>query len=309
MSAAGQEDDIAFDRSFVAAPGELLRMSPRVRRMVAGNPGPMTFTGTCTYVVGSGEVAIIDPGPDLPEHIAALLDTLRHETVSHILVTHTHRDHSAAAAALKAATGARIIGCAAYAAPPTGHDGAFDAAHDITYAPDAVMSEADVVAGKDFSLRAVATPGHTGNHLAFALAEEAALFSGDHVMAWATSVIIPPDGVMADYMASLEKLQRRADAIYWPGHGNAVREPQPYVTALIRHRRKRETAILTQLATVAMTVADLVAAIYRNLDPALKGAAGCSVRAHLDDLVARGEVSAIPALDSEAKSDMIYRLI
>lgn len=305
MSVAGQGDDIAFDRAFIAAPGELLPVSPRVRRMLACNPGPMTFTGTCTYVVGSGDVAIIDPGPDLPDHIAALLDALRYETVSHILVTHTHRDHSAAAAPLKAATGAKIIGCAAYAASQSGDENAFDAAHDLTYAPDAVMSDADVVAGKDFSLRAVATPGHTGNHLAFALAEDAALFSGDHVMAWATSVVIPPDGVMADYMASLERLQRRADAIYWPGHGNAVREPQRYVEALIRHRRKREAAILTQLAAAEMTAVELVAAIYRNLDPALKGAAACSVRAHLDDLMARGRV----ATDFAAGPEPIYRLI
>ncbi len=309
MSAIGQGDDIAFDRSFVAAPGELLQISRRVRRMLAGNPGPMTFTGTCTYVVGSGEVAIVDPGPDLPEHVAALLKALRHETVGHILVTHTHRDHSAAAAVLKAATGARIVGCAAYAAPPAEHDSAFDAAHDITYAPDAVMSEADVVAGKDFTLRAVATPGHTSTHLAFALAEEAALFSGDHVMAWATSVVIPPDGAMADYMASLEKLRCRSDAIYWPGHGNAVREPQPYLEALIRHRLKRETAILAQLAASEMTVRDLVAAIYQNLDPVLKRAAGYSVLAHLDDLVARGRVGTVATANSAAGFEPIYRLI
>ncbi len=283
--------EICFDRSFVGAPGELLQLSPRVRRMLAGNPGPMTFTGTCTYVVGSGAVAIIDPGPDLPEHVAALLRALRHETVSHILVTHTHRDHSGAAVALKAATGAKIIGCAAsgtLAVPE--RDAGLDAGHDETYAPDAVMSEGDAIAGRDFSLRAVATPGHTGNHLAFAMAEEAALFSGDHVMAWSTSVVIPPDGTMADYMASLEKLQHRADAIYWPGHGNAVREPQPYLGALIHHRHQREAAILARLGTAEATVADLVAAIYPDLDPALHHAAGLSVLAHLEDLIARGRV-------------------
>ncbi len=305
MSTFGQGDDITFDRSFVAAPGELLQISPRVRRMLAANPGPMTFSGTCTYVVGSGDVAIIDPGPDLPDHVAALLHALRHETVSHILVTHTHRDHSAAAAALKAKTGAKIIGCAAYTVPHPGEDGAFDAAHDLTYVPDAVMRDADVIAGKDFSLCAVATPGHTGNHLAFALAEDAALFSGDHVMAWATSVVIPPDGAMADYMASLEKLRRRADFIYWPGHGNAVREPQRYLEALIRHRLKREAAIMVELAAAEMTPTDLVAAIYRNLDPALKRAAGCSIRAHLDDLVARGRV----VVDTGAGPEPSYRLI
>lgn len=286
---------MAFDRSFVGAPGELLSLTQLVRRMVAGNPGPMTFTGTCTYVVGHGEVAIIDPGPDLPGHVAALLDALRHETVSHILVTHTHRDHCAAAAALKAATGAKIIGCAAHVVPhvaPVSGDyaGGGDSAHDSSYVPDAVMGEGDEIAGKDFALQAVATPGHTGNHLSFALAAEDALFSGDHVMAWSTSVIIPPDGAMADYMASLQKLQRRGDAIYWPGHGSPVQQPQPYLSALIWHRRQREAAILAELGRGATTVSELVPAIYQRLDPALQAAARLSVLAHLEDLVGRGRV-------------------
>lgn len=304
MKREDQADDISFDRSSVGMTDELQRMSPRVRRILAGNPGPMTFTGTCSYVVGSGEVAVIDPGPALPEHIDALLHALRHESISHILVTHTHRDHCAAAVALKAATGAKIIGCAAYVAPASEAGEVLDSAHDETYAPDTVMQQGDVIAGRDFSLQAVATPGHTGNHLAFALAEEEALFSGDHVMAWATSVVIPGDGAMSDYIDSLEKLQRRAETIYWPGHGNAVREPQAYLAALIRHRRRREAAILAQLGKGEMTVADLVAAIYRGLDPALHRAAGLSVLAHLDDLAARGRVG------TEAVADRVaYRLI
>ncbi len=299
MNSEAHPAEIAFDRSFVGAPGELLSLTPLIRRMVAGNPGPMTFTGTCTYVVGHGEVAIIDPGPDLPGHVAALLDALRHEAVSHILVTHTHRDHCGAAAALKAATGAKIMGCAAHVVPhvaphvaPVSGDitGGGDSVHDSSYVPDAVMGEGDVITAKDFALQAVATPGHTGSHLSFALAPEAALFSGDHVMAWSTSVVIPPDGAMADYMASLEKLQRRSDAIYWPGHGNPVREPQLYLSALIRHRRQREAAILAELGRGATTVSELVAAIYQGLDPALQAAARLSVIAHLEDLAARGRV-------------------
>ena len=300
MTGETQNADIVFDRSFVGAPGELLSLTPLVRRMLADNPGPMTFTGTCTYVVGHGEVAVIDPGPDLPQHVAALLQALRHESVSHILVTHTHRDHSAAAAALKAATGAKLIGCAAHRAAASPDDGdGLESAHDRTYAPDAVMSEGDIIAAKDFSLQAVATPGHTGNHLAFALAGEDALFSGDHVMAWSTSVVIPPDGAMRDYMASLDKLQRRCDTIYWPGHGGPVRDPQTYVAALIRHRQHREAAILAALGQGAeqggMSVADIVAAVYQGLDPALHGAAGLSVLAHLEDLAARGRVRSASA--------------
>lgn len=310
MNNEAQSAEIAFDRSFVAAPGELLSLTPRVRRMVADNPGPMTFTGTCTYVIGQGEVAVIDPGPDLPQHVAALLAALRHETVSHILVTHTHRDHCGAAAALKAATGAKIIGCAAaHLAPAPSDDGnGSDSAHDLSYAPDAVMSEGDVIAANDFTLQAVATPGHTGNHLSFALAAEEALFSGDHVMAWSSSVIIPPDGAMADYMKSLEKLQRRGDAVYWPGHGGPVRAPQPYLTALIRHRRQREAAILAALGRGAMTATALVAAVYQGLDPSLKAAARLSVLAHLEDLAARGRVRIDAAQDAGRNRDAFYRL-
>ena len=278
--------------------------------MVAGNPGPMTFTGTCTYVIGQGEVAVIDPGPDLPRHVAALLAALRHETVSSILVTHTHRDHCGAAAALKAATGAKIIGCAqARLAPvPSGAGNEVDSAHDLSYAPDAVMREGDEIAAKSFVLQAVATPGHTGNHLSFALAAEAALFSGDHVMAWSSSVIIPPDGTMADYMDSLEKLQRRGDAIYWPGHGGPVRAPQPYLMALIRHRRRREAALLAALGGGAMTATALVAAVYPGLDPSLKAAARLSLLAHLEDLAARGRLRIEAAQDADRHRDGVYRL-
>jgi glyoxylase-like metal-dependent hydrolase (beta-lactamase superfamily II) len=280
--------DIVFDRSRVGPPGKLVSLTSGVRRMIADNPGPMTFTGTCTYVVGRGDVAVIDPGPDLPQHVAALLDTLRHERISHILVTHTHRDHCGAAAALKAATGARLVGCAPYAAQKQ-TDGREDV-HEPLYAPDAVMRDGETVEGPQFVLECVATPGHTGNHLSFALKVENALFSGDHVMAWSTSVIIPPDGVMSDYMASLEKLQHRRETIYWPGHGAPVKEPQAYVAALIRHRRGREASILAELSRGEASIAELVAAVYRGLDPSLQAAAQLSVLAHLEDLEKRGLV-------------------
>jgi glyoxylase-like metal-dependent hydrolase (beta-lactamase superfamily II) len=308
MNAEAAEEELRFDRSSVGAPGELQSLTPLVRRMLADNPGPMTFSGTCTYVIGHGKVAIIDPGPALASHVQALLQALRNETVTHILVTHTHRDHCGAAAVLQAATGAKILGCAPHMVLALEESEAVDSAHDVSYRPDAVLGEGDSVTMQDFALAAVATPGHTGNHLSFALAEEAALFTGDHVMAWSTSVVIPPDGSMADYMASLEKLQRRCDQIYWPGHGAPVRAPQPYVSALIRHRRQREAAILAALAEQARTPAELVGVIYLGLDPALHGAAQLSLRAHLEDLAGRGRVG-IDAVDATGQSGRRYRLI
>lgn len=301
----GDAPDLVFDRAFAATPGELVVLTPNVRRLLADNPGPMTFTGTCTYVVGHGEVAIIDPGPDLETHVASLLLALRDETVSHILVTHSHRDHSAAAAALKAATGAKIIGCgpAPKAAAIAGSEVVVDSAHDLAYVPDRVMRDAEMASIGGLTLQAVATPGHTGNHLSFALAEDNALFTGDHVMAWATSVVIPPDGAMGDYMNSLEKLARRNDVIYWPGHGGPVREPQSYVAALMHHRRQREAAILAALGRGPQTVNGLVARVYRGLAPALEPAAQQSALAHLLDLADRRLVrveTAPAARDSEA---------
>ena len=203
--------EISLDRSFSGAMGELVRLSPLVRRMVAGNAGPMTFTGTCTYVVGTGEVTVIDPGPDRPEHIAALLAALRGETITTILVTHTHRDHSPGARALKAATGARIIGCAPHDFSQWAAGNPAGAVHDSSYEPGMILREGEVIEAKNFSLVCVETPGHAKNHLAFALPQENALFSGDHVMAWSTSVVMPPDGAMCLYMASLAKLIVRQD--------------------------------------------------------------------------------------------------
>lgn len=286
------DQDIHFDLRSPGVPDRLVRLTPLIRRIVADNPGPMTFTGTCTYVVGAGDVTIIDPGPNSPAHLAALLQALGKERVRHILVSHTHRDHSAGAAALKAETGADIIGCAPYVAPSGGGDTGLDAAHDRTYRPDAVLAEGDEIAGSGYTLKVIATPGHTANHLAFALPEERALFSGDHVMAWATSVVIPPDGRMRDYMASLEKLLAREDMQYWPGHGGGLTEPQRMVRALLHHRRLREAAILAALDKGPAEIPALVASVYQGLDPRLKGAAALSVLAHLQDLTERALVHA-----------------
>jgi glyoxylase-like metal-dependent hydrolase (beta-lactamase superfamily II) len=297
-------DDLMFDADFPVPAGACLRLSPLVRRVVAGNAGSFTFTGTCSYILGEGRVAIVDPGPDLPEHVAALLDAVRGETVTHIVVSHTHRDHSPAARTVKAATGAPIVGCGAHrpARPlALGEANALEASADLDHRPDRELFDGDVLEGAGWRLETVATPGHMANHLCFALPDEKALFSADHVMAWATSIVAPPDGAMGDYIASLEKVRRRDDAIYWPGHGGPVREPQRFVRALLHHRRQREASILARLAAGDRTIAAMVPAIYQGLAPALTSAAGLSVFAHLEDLVARGIVwtEGPPTLQSE----------
>jgi glyoxylase-like metal-dependent hydrolase (beta-lactamase superfamily II) len=297
-------DDLTFDVDFAPAAGESVRLSPLVRRIVAGNPGPFTFRGTCSYIVGEGRVAIIDPGPDSPEHVAALLDAVRGETVTHIAVSHTHRDHSPAAAALKSATGAPIVGCGPHrrARPLVeGETKPLEASGDLDYAPDTELREGDSISGPGWTLSAVETPGHTANHLAFALPQETALFSADHVMAWSTTVVAPPDGSMTAFMASLDKLRGRDETVYWPGHGGPVRDPRRFVRALIRHRRQREASILNRLAAGDRTIPEMVGAMYQGLAPALRGAAGLSVFAHLEDLVARGQAESDgpPTLESQ----------
>lgn len=269
--------------------GQVERLSPRVRRVLARNPSAFTFTGTGTYIIGTDRVAVIDPGPDDPAHLAALTEALGGETVSHIVVTHTHRDHSPAAVPLKAATGAPVVGCAPLAL--SDHGPKVEEGFDRTYAPDRVLADGESVAGPDWTLTAVHTPGHTSNHLCFALEEEAALFTGDHVMGWSTSVVTPPDGSMAAYMASLRKLLDRDDALYYPTHGPAVTEPKRLVRGLITHRKQREGQILKLLGQGAKPIPALVAVMYANVAPVLHPAAGRSVLAHLIDLHARGLVA------------------
>jgi glyoxylase-like metal-dependent hydrolase (beta-lactamase superfamily II) len=285
------DDDLTFDADDAAA-GKLMRVSPLVRRLIADNPSPFTYTGTCSYIVGEGSVAIVDPGPLVDSHIEALLEAVRGENVRYILVTHTHRDHSPAAARLKAATGATIVGARAFApSGPAGEAKGLDASHDLSYAPDRALEDGERVAGRGYTLEAIATPGHAANHLAFALIEENSLFSGDHVMGWSTTVVAPPDGSMGDYMASLEKLRAREESLFWPGHGGPVREPQRYMRGLAHHRRQREAAILGRIEAGDETIDTIVAAIYVGLDPRLVGAARLSTLAHLQDLVGRGLVA------------------
>jgi glyoxylase-like metal-dependent hydrolase (beta-lactamase superfamily II) len=276
-----------FDETGVA-----MRLSPLVRRVLAPNPSPFTYHGTQSYVIGTGDLAVIDPGPADEAHLAALAEAIAGRPVVAILCTHTHRDHSPAARPLADLTGAPIVGCAPLALRDDGPRA--DAAFDPDYAPDQVLLDGEQVMGQDWTLTAIATPGHTSNHLCFALEEEGALFSGDHVMGWSTSVVSPPDGDMTAYLASLERLMGRSDTVYYPAHGDPIPEPQRFVRHMLGHRRMREGQILRLLdRDGALAISDLVAAMYVGLDPRLLGAAGRSVLAHLLDIEGRGLVERI----------------
>ena len=291
------DEPIPFDRSIDAKPDEPAQLSPLVRRLIANNGGPFTFTGTCTYLVGTTEIAIIDPGPENTSHRDALLNLIGNAKVKAILVTHTHKDHSPGALALKSVTGAPILGPALPATAPSldpMRAQVLDAGHDRGYAPDRVLTEGDRIEGNGYSLDVLATPGHTSNHLAFALAQESSLFSGDHVMAWSTTVVAPPDGSMHAYMRSLAKLQSRADAVLWPGHGGPVKEPQRFVRALAHHRRQRERAILARVKAGDGTADKIARVVYAGLAPALRGAASLSVEAHLIHLAEQDLIASDP---------------
>lgn len=266
-----------------------IQLEPLVTRVLAANPSPFTYTGTQTYLVGTSDVAVIDPGPDLPEHLDALIAAISGRPVRAILCTHTHRDHSPASRPLAAATGAPIIGCAALVLDDDGPRS--DAAFDRDYAPDRVLADGEAISGEGWTLEAVATPGHTSNHLCFALRESGALFTGDHIMGWSTSVVAPPDGDMGAYMTSLDKLLARDDRVYYPAHGPEVTSPQRLARGMMGHRKQREGQILRLLGQQVGAIPDMVTRMYVGLDPRLTGAAGRSVLAHLIDLQNRGLVT------------------
>lgn len=294
---------IPFDRRFDAPYETVERVAPRIRRLLARNPSPFTFKGTGVYIVGDAKVAVIDPGPDDAEHLAALKRALEGVTVTHILVTHTHRDHSPAARALKHWTGAKTYGYG-----PHGEKGD-ETAHveeggDFDFKPDASVRDGDVIAGDGFAFDCVHTPGHTSNHMCYGLRDERALFTGDHVMGWSTSVVVPPDGDMAAYMASLRKLLGRDDCVYWPTHGGPVRDPKPLVQALIAHRLEREAQILACLKRGLTRIPDMVRALYADVDSRLYPAAAMSVLAHLIQMVREGRVRC----DGEPVLSSAYRL-
>jgi glyoxylase-like metal-dependent hydrolase (beta-lactamase superfamily II) len=300
-------DDIPFNKKLDLAPDTVDEPVPGVRRVMANNPGPFTFKGTLSYIVGRGKVAIVDPGPDDAAHIGALLDAVRGETVTHIFVTHTHRDHSPAVPAIKAATGAIVYAEGPHRAARPLHIGEhnpLDSSGDRDFRPDVQLKDREVVEGEGWAIEAVTTPGHTANHMAFALKDRNILFAGDHVMGWATSIVAPPDGAMSDYMASLDKLARRDEDLYFSGHGPAIPDAKRFVNYYILHRKAREASILHRLGKGAADIPSIVRAIYIGIDPRLTGAAGLSVLAHMEDLVSRGlvETDGAPAIDG------IYRL-
>ena len=264
----------------------LEELEPGIARVLAHNPSAFTYYGTQTYLIGGEELAVIDPGPDLPEHVEALEKAIGGRKVAAIMCTHTHRDHSPAARPLGERTGAPIIGCAPLALESVGPRA--DASFDGNYEPDRVLEDGEVIEVGGEPVIAVATPGHTSNHLCFAY--RGALFSGDHVMGWSTTVVVPPDGEMAAYMQSLEKLRQRDDRIYYPAHGPAVTRPQQYVRHLVGHRMQREKQILNLVHQKPRPIPEIVANAYPGLDPRLTAAAGGSVFAHLLDLQNRGLV-------------------
>ena len=269
--------------------GEIEQLEPLVRRVLAPNGSPFTYTGTQTYLVGDGAgLAVIDPGPAETAHLEALIRAIGGTPVLAIACTHTHRDHSPAAAPLATLTGAPVIGCAPLVLETD--EPRADAPFDKAYAPDRVLKDGEKLEGPGWTLTALATPGHTSNHLCFALEESGALFTGDHVMGWSTTVVAPPDGDMAAYMASLEKLHARDDRVYYPAHGPAVHNPRQLVRGMIGHRRQRERQILKLLGQAPQAIAELVPRMYKGIDQRLWPAAGQSVKAHLIDLERRGAV-------------------
>lgn len=290
--------EIPFLRESQPVIGQAEAIHPLVRRVVCGNPSPFTYHGTNSYIVGRGRLAIIDPGPVDDAHLHALLHAVRNETVTHIIVTHTHRDHSPGAAALKAATGAATWAFGPHGVRP---GPGVEAGGDTDFQPDHRLADGESIAGAGWTLTAVHTPGHTSNHLSFALAEANALFSADHVMAWSTSVVSPPDGDMGAYMASLRKLLAREDALYWPGHGPALPDPKPYVAAVLAHREEREQDILGCLAEGLDTVPAIVTRLYTHVPQKMHAAAGRSVLAHLISMVQTGRVRCEGAPTTEAR--------
>jgi hydroxyacylglutathione hydrolase len=302
--------ELEFDRAFEPRHGKAVRLSPLVRRITAANQSPFTFHGTNTYLVGDRSLAVIDPGPDDPAHAEAILRAAKGAAIIAIVVTHTHRDHSPNARRLAEMTGAPTYGEGPHRPSRprgSGETDTLDASGDRSFVPDHRLTDGAALGGAGWTLVTVPTPGHAANHLAFALPEENALFSGDHVMAWSTTVVAPPDGAMADYMASLDRLiQRQAaglDQILWPGHGGPVKDPASFLPSLRQHRRERERAILDRLAAGDERIPAMVATIYRDVPVGLHGGAALSVLAHLEDLVARGLVVA----DGTASLDARYR--
>lgn len=301
-------DSPAFDLAFEPAYGQAVPVVAGVERVTVNNPGPFTFFGTNSYIVGSSSVAVIDPGPEDEAHFQALMAALAGRQVTHIFVSHTHRDHSPLARRLQAATGAVTVGQGPHRPARPLRDGEinpFSESSDLSFVPDIVLGDGQSLSGDGWALTAVLTPGHTANHAAFALEGRDILFSGDHVMAWSTSIVAPPDGSMADYMESLDRLIARDDRLLLPGHGGPVTQPAGFLQALKAHRLRREQAVLARVAAGDERISEMVKVIYRDTDPKLHGAAALSVLAHIENLMERGEIAA----DGPPSLAATYRLL
>jgi glyoxylase-like metal-dependent hydrolase (beta-lactamase superfamily II) len=284
--------------------GSVSQIAPGIRRVIANNPGPFTFHGTGTYILGTGNVAVIDPGPDDEEHIGAILAALDGETISHILVTHTHMDHSPGCRPLQALTGAPTYAYGPHGAGKLEQGVQVEEGGDMDFAPDHLVKHGDIIYGGDWSVECVYTPGHTSNHMCFALQEQKALFTGDHVMGWSTSIISPPDGDMAAYMQSLELLLERDDAVYWPTHGPSIIDPKTHVRAYIAHRIEREEQILKCIDEGTHSIRDMVPLMYRDTPEFMYPAAARSVLAAMENLLRKNQVVAD---GGEPSMDSVYR--
>ena len=297
---------IPYVRDIEIEYGRCDQVSPLIRRVTANNPGPFTFKGTGTYIVGQGEVAVIDPGPDDPAHLEAILAAVAGERVTHILITHHHSDHSPLAGALKARTGATIYGCAV-ASHDEEEDGGvkMEAGHDLSFKPEvSLCGGGRVISGPGWTMEAIATPGHTSNHICFALKEENACFTGDHIMGWSTTVITPPDGDMTDYLASLDDIRGRRFDVLWPTHGPPIRDVDAFIQAYIDHRQERVDQILNALQAGPARIRELVPTLYVDVDSRLHPAAARSMLAAMIHLVRKGQLAA----DGEPGPDSTYRL-
>jgi len=292
------------DRDFDPNYGTAVELAPGLRRLTAENPGPFTFFGTNTYLLGTRRLVVVDPGPALAPHVDAILRAADGASIEAILVSHTHVDHSPGARLLKEKTGAPIAGCGIHTAARElmeNEINPLDASGDKEHVPDRQLREGDIYRAAGISFETIETPGHTANHLCFALGEENLLLSADHVMGWSTSIVAPPDGSMRDYMASIDKLLNRPEQTYLPGHGGVIRDALSYVRDLKQHRLNRESSILSELGSAAQTIPQIVARLYADVDPSLHRAAGLSVFAHLEDLAERGLVCASPDLSLTAE--------
>ena len=293
---------IPFVKNIDFTPGVPDNVARGVRRVIANNPGPFTFTGTGTYLIGEKNVAVIDPGPDDENHLKAILTAAGEARVSHILITHTHSDHCSGARRFAHMAGAPIYAFGPHPVRDKALDApALDEGADYSFAPDEDLADGDVLETDEWRIEAVHTPGHLSNHLCFALPAEKALFTGDHMMGWATTVVAPPDGDMAAYLESLDLLLARDDAIYFPTHGAPIKDPRRFVRAVRTHRLMRDAQILDQLKKGRTQIKEMVAAMYADIDPRLHGAAGLNVYAHLIRLTQIGKASCdgAPTLKSE----------